>query len=175
MTLPLFLFRDEDRNCVNLSTVDSRAELSEAELYHVVDIGQGTWCRPCQSTGCPHATRIEQILTMADLASERTSYEHLPGIERITRYRATGETVVAATFDTGAKVRYHETNNGEIHQLTFPAEDPKSPLERIDRPGCASAADGLIELLDSYGRYRSLGCPTGLADQHPAVARITTE
>ncbi|WP_330630218.1 hypothetical protein [Halocatena halophila] len=78
MTLPLFLFRDEDRNCVNPSTVDSRSELSEAELYHVVDIGTRTWCRPCQSTGCPHATRIEQILTMADLASERTSYEHCP-------------------------------------------------------------------------------------------------
>ncbi|WP_330630126.1 hypothetical protein [Halocatena halophila] len=51
---------------------------------------------------------------------------------------------------------------------------PCSPVERIDRPGCASAADGLIELLDSYGRYRSLGCPTGLKEQHPAVARITT-
>ncbi len=51
MTLPLFQFRNQQGEVLNLSAVEDRDVVSKAELYHSIDVGEGLWCRRA-SLGC---------------------------------------------------------------------------------------------------------------------------
>ncbi|RRJ33722.1 hypothetical protein EIK79_02710 [Halocatena pleomorpha] len=74
---------------VNVSTVEDRERIFEAELYHVMDVGAATWwrqnlrflwCKPCRNTGCSHATQIEEILATAGPGRSQVNYDNLSGI-----------------------------------------------------------------------------------------------
>ncbi|UPM42546.1 hypothetical protein [Halocatena salina] len=59
MTLPLFRFWNRQGESVNSPTIENRKVIAKAELYQVIDVADGTWCRPCRSAGSAHATQIE--------------------------------------------------------------------------------------------------------------------
>ncbi|WP_185715474.1 hypothetical protein [Halocatena pleomorpha] len=53
MTLPVFQFWDRLGESVNISTLDDRGRISKAELYYVMDVGNGVWCRQKpKASGC---------------------------------------------------------------------------------------------------------------------------
>ncbi|WP_185715516.1 hypothetical protein, partial [Halocatena pleomorpha] len=53
MTLPVFQFWDRLGESVNISTLDDRDRISKAELYYVMDVGNGVWCRQKpKASGC---------------------------------------------------------------------------------------------------------------------------
>ncbi|WP_185715701.1 hypothetical protein [Halocatena pleomorpha] len=53
MTLPVFQFWDRLGESVNISTLDDRGRISKAELYYVMDVGTGVWCRQKpKASGC---------------------------------------------------------------------------------------------------------------------------
>ncbi len=173
MSLPLFQFRDRRGDVVNLSAIDNRDVVSKAELYHIIDVGQGLWCRPCQSTGCAHATQIEQVLATAGLGTASTGgYDELPGIARFTRYEATGEMVVECWFDNGACVRFHEQRDGTVIQSVFTPDDSREPAEITEKPDANTASSCLVETLVTYCKYRQRGDLAGLRQRHPELARI---
>ncbi len=173
MTLPLFQFRNQRGEVVNLSAATDRAEIVTAELYHSIDVSEGLWCRPCQSTGCAHATQIEQILATAGLGRTRTGgYDELPGIARFTRYCATGETIIECWFDNGACVRFHEQRDGDVIQSVFTPEDSREPAEITDKPDAESAPACLVKTLVEYCKYRQRGDLAGLRQRYPNLARV---
>ncbi len=173
MTLPLFQFRDRTGEVLNLSAVEDRDVVSKAELYHSIDVGEGLWCRPCQSTGCAHATQIEQILATAGLGRPRTDgYDELPGIARFTRYCATGETIIECWFDNGACIRFHEQRDGDVIQSVFTPDDSREPAEITDKPDAESAPACLVDTLVTYCQYRQRGDLAGLRQRHPELARV---
>ncbi len=173
MTLPLFQFRDGQGEVVNLSAIEDREVVSKAELYHSIDVGEGLWCRPCQSTGCAHATQIEQILATAGLGAPRAGgYDELPGIARFTRYCATGETIVECWFDNGACVRFHEQRDGDVVQSVFTPDDSREPAEMTEKPDAESAPACLVDTLVTYCQYRQRGDLAGLRQRHPELAHV---
>ncbi len=173
MTLPLFQFRNQQGEVVNLSAVEDRAEIVTAELYHSIDVGEGLWCRPCQSTGCAHATQIEQILATAGLGAPRAGgYDELPGITRFTRYCATGEMIIECWFDNGACVRFHEHRDGDVSQSVFTPDDAREPAEIAEKPDMESAPACLVDTLVEYCQYRQRGDLAGLRQHHPELARV---
>ncbi|UPM43913.1 hypothetical protein [Halocatena salina] len=175
MTLPVFQFWDRLGESVNLSTLDDRATISKAELYHVVDVGTGTWCRPCRSTGCTHATQIEEILATAGLGRSQVDYDDLPGIANVTRYNAPKELVVTSWFDNGGRVRYHEQRDGTVVQSVYTPENDREPAEVTEQPDATSAPAALVALLAEYCHYRQRGDLNGLRQQYPEVARVVGE
>ncbi len=176
MSLPLFQFRNQGGEVLNLSAVEDRDVVSKAELYHILDVGEGLWCRPCQSTGCAHATQIEQILATAGLGTPRAGgYDELPGIARFTRYCATGETIVECWFDNGACVRFHEQRDGDVVQSVFTPEDAREPAATTEKPDAESAPACLVDTLVTYCQYRQRGDLSGLRQHHPELARIIGE
>ncbi len=176
MTLPLFQFRDQRGEVVNLSAATDRAEIVTAELYHSIDVGEGLWCRPCQSTGCAHATQIEQILATAGLGRTQTGgYDELPGIARFTRYCATGETIIECWFDNGACVRFHEQRDGDVMQSVFSPDDSHEPAAMTEKPDAESAPACLVATLVRYCEYRQRGDLTGLRERYPELARVVGE
>ncbi len=173
MTLPLFQFRNQQGEVVNLSAATDRAEIVTAELYHSIDVGEGLWCRPCQSTGCAHATQIEQILATAGLGRTRTGgYDELPGIARFTRYVATGEMVIECWFDNGACVRFHEQRDGTVVQSVFTPDDSREPAEMTEKPDAENAPACLVDTLVTYCQYRQRGDLAGLRQRYPELARV---
>ncbi len=175
MTLPLFQFRDRTGEVLNLSAVEDRDVVSKAELYHSIDVAEGVWCRPCQSTGCAHATQIEQVLATAGLATTTGGYDELPGIARLTRYDATGEMVVECWFDNGGRVRFHEQRDGTVIQSVFTPDDSREPAEITEQPDAESAPACLVTTLATYCQYRQRGDLAGLRQRHPELARIVGE
>ncbi|UPM42188.1 hypothetical protein [Halocatena salina] len=169
MTLPVFQFWDRLGESVNLSTI------SKAELYHVVDVGTGTWCRPCRSTGCPHATQIEEILATAGLGRSQLEYDDLPSIANVTRYDAAKELVVAGWFENGGRVRYHEQRDGTVVQSVFTPENDREPAEVTEQSEAGSAPAALVTTLAAYCHYRQRGDLDSLRQQYPEVARIAGE
>ncbi len=172
MTLPLFQFRDRQGEVVNLSAIEDRDVVSKAELYHSIDVGEGLWCRPCQSTGCAHATQIEQILATAGLATTTGGYEELPGIARFTRYCAVGETIIECWFDNGACVRFHEQRDGDVMQSVFTPDDAREPAAMTEKPDVESAPACLVDTLVTYCQYRQRGDLAGLRQRHPELAGV---
>ncbi len=175
MTLPVFQFWDRLGESVNLSTVEDRGKISKAELYHVVDVGTGTWCRPCRSTGCAHATQIEEILATAGLGRSQTNYDDLPGIANVTRYEAAKELVVTGWFENGGRVRYHEQRDGTVAQSVYTPEDDREPAEVTEQPEATSAPAALVTTLAEYCHYRQHGDLDGLRQHYPEVARVVSE
>ncbi len=176
MSLPLFQFRNRQGEVVNLSADTDRAEIVTAELYHSIDVGEGLWCRPCQSTGCAHATQIEQILATAGLGRTRAGgYDELPGIARFTRYCATGEMIVECWFDNGACVRFHEQRDGTVVQSVFTSDDSREPAAMTEKPDADSAPAYLVDSLVTYCQYRQRGDLAGLCQGHPELARVVGE
>ncbi len=176
MTLPLFQFRNRQGEVVNLSTATDRDEIVKAELYHSIDVGKGLWCRPCQSTGCAHATQIEQILATAGLGSPRAGgCDELPGIARFTRYCATGETIIECWFDNGACVRCHEQRDDTVVQSVFTAEKSREPAATTEKPDAESAPACLVDTLVEYCQYRQRGDLSGLRQSYPDLARVVGE
>ncbi len=157
---------------LNLSAIEDREVVSKAELYHSIDVAEGVWCRPCQSTGCAHATQIEQILATAGLGTTTGGYEELPGIARFTRYEATGETIVECWFDNGACVRFHEQRDGTVVQSVFTPEDAREPAEMTEKPDAESAPACLVATLAEYCQYRQRGDLAGLRQRYPELARV---
>ncbi len=173
MSLPLFQFRNQRGEALNLSAVEDRAEIVTAELYHSIDVGKGLWCRPCQSTGCAHAMQIEQILATAGLGRTRAGgYEELPGIARFTRYAATGEMIVECWFDNGACVRVHEQRDGTVVQSVFTPDDSREPAEITEKPEADTAPASLVDTLVEYCQYRQRGDLAGLRQRYPELARV---
>ncbi len=173
MTLPLFQFRNQQGEVVNLSAIEDRDEIVTTELYHSIDVGEGLWCRPCQSTGCAHATQIEQILATAGLGTPRAGgYDELPGIARFTRYCATGEMIVECWFDNGACVRFHEQRDGDVVQSVFTPDDAREPADITDKPDTESAPACLVDTLVEYCQYRQRDDIAGLRQHHPELARV---
>ncbi|UPM41967.1 hypothetical protein [Halocatena salina] len=172
MTLPVFQFWNRLGESVNLSTVEDRSTISKAELYYVVDVGQGVWCRPCRSTGCAHATQIEEILATAGLGRSQVAYDDLPGIANITRYEAAEELVVAGWFENGGRVRYHEQRDGTVVQSVYTPEDDQDPTAITEQPEATSAPAALVALLAEYCHYRQRGDLDGLRACYPDVARV---
>ncbi len=175
MSLPLFQFRDRRGEVLNLSAIEDRDVVSKAELYHIVDVAEGVWCRPCQSTGCAHATQIEQVLATAGLATTPGGYDELPGIARFTRYVATGETVIECWFDNGACVRFHEQRDGDVMQSVFTPDDAREPAEITEKPDADSAPACLVDTLVTYCQYRQRGDLDGLRQRFPELARVVGE
>ncbi|UPM41914.1 hypothetical protein [Halocatena salina] len=175
MTLPVFQFWDRLGESVNLSTVEDRGTISKAELYHIVDVGQGVWCRPCRSTGCAHATQIEGILATAGLGRSRTEYDDLPGIANVTRYDAAKELVVTGWFENGGRVRYHEQRDGTVAQSVYTPESDREPAEVTEQPEAKSAPAALVTALAEYCHYRQRGDLDGLRACYPDVARVVGE
>ncbi|UPM43715.1 hypothetical protein [Halocatena salina] len=172
MMLPVFQFWDRLGESVNLSMVEDRATISKAELYHVVDVGQGVWCRPCRSTGCAHATQIEEILATAGLGQSQLAYDDLPGIANVTRYDAAKESVVTGWFENGGRVRYHEQRDGTVVQSVYTPENDREPAEVTEQPDATSAPAALVTTLAAYCHHRQRGDPDGLRACYPDVARI---
>ncbi len=172
MTLPVFQFWDRLGESVNLSTLDDRSTISKAELYHIVDVGTGTWCRPCRSTGCAHATQIEEILATAGLGRSQMEYDDLPGIANITRYNAAKELVVTGWFENGGRVRYHEQRDGTVAQSVYTPENDREPAEVTEQPDATSAPAALVATLAEYCHYRQRGDLDGLRACYPDVARV---
>ncbi|RRJ28443.1 hypothetical protein EIK79_15855 [Halocatena pleomorpha] len=175
MTLPVFQFWDRLGESVNISTLDDRSKISKAELYYVMDVGTGVWCKPCRSTGCAHATQIEEILATAGLGRSQVNYDDLPGIANITRYEATGEMVVTGWFENGGRVRYHEQRDGTVVQSVYTPEDGQDPTEITEQPEAMSAPAALVATLAEYCHYRQRGDLDGLRQQYPEVARVVSE
>jgi hypothetical protein len=169
--LPAMDFRNRTGGRLNLSVVKDRDEVSTAKLSHVVDIGDGVWCRPCQSADCAHAEQIEHVLRVAGLASETTTdaeqYVELPQIEHITQYRAIGETIASYWFENGARLRYHEADDGRVRRVVFGPGDPQRPTETTVLPDVDSAKGCLVNALTEYSDYRREGDLDGLKREGP--------
>ncbi len=176
MTLPLFQFRNRRGEVLNLSAVEDRAAVTKAELYHIIDVSEGLWCRPCQSTGCAHATQIEQILATAGLGRTRAGgYDELPGIARFTRYCAAGETIVECWFDNGACLRVHEQRDGDVVQSVFAPEDSREPAAMTEKSDAENASTCLVATLVTYCQYRQRGDLAGLRQRYPELAHVVGE
>ncbi|UPM42432.1 hypothetical protein [Halocatena salina] len=172
MTLPVFQFWDRLGESMNISTLDDRATISKAELYYVMDVGNGIWCKPCRSTGCAHATQIEEILATAGLGRSQMEYDDLPGIANITRYNAAKELVVTGWFENGGRVRYHEQRDGTVVQSVYTPEDDQDPTAITEQPAATSAPAALVTTLAEYCHYRHRGDLDGLRACYPDVARV---
>ncbi len=175
MTLPLFQFRDRQGEVLNLSAIEDRDVVSKAELYHSIDVGEGLWCRSCQSTGCAHAMQIEQILATAGLATTMGGYDELPGIARFTRYCAAGETIVECWFDNGACVRFHEQRDGDVMQSVFTPDDSREPAAMTEKSDAENAPTCLVATLAKYCQYRQRGDLAGLRQRYPNLAHVVGE
>jgi hypothetical protein len=174
--LPAMEFRNRTGGRLNLSTVDTREEVSTAKLCHVVDVGEGVWCRPCQSADCAHAEQAERVLRAAGLGNELTADTEqcvrLPQIEHITQYRAIRETIAACWFENGARLRYHEQDDGSVRRVVFGPGDPQKPAETTMLPTAASAKSCLVNALTEYCDYCQEGNLTGLQREQPALAIV---
>jgi hypothetical protein len=120
--MPGFAFRDRLGEWLNLSGVDDRSEVSTAILQYVIDVNESLWCRACRSADCEHTAEIERVFTIAGLGSEGDSdaaqYVSLPPIDHITQYHAIQETIAACWFENGARLRYHESDDGSVNIVT---------------------------------------------------------
>jgi hypothetical protein len=105
MMLPVVEFHTQTGERLNLSTVETRAEVSTATLRHIVAVGRGVWCRPCQSAECAYADQIRDTLMAAGLGNEwgidAPRRVGLPAIKHVTQYRAIRETIAACWFENG--------------------------------------------------------------------------
>lgn len=169
-------FRNRTGGRLNLSTVDTREEVSTAKLCHVVDVGEGVWCRPCQSAECAHAEQAERVLRAAGLASETTTgadqFVRLPQIEHITQYCAIRETIAACWFENGARLRYHEADDDRVRRVVFGPGDPQRPTETTVLPDADSAKGCLVNALTEYSDYRRDGDLEGLKREWPVLAVV---
>jgi hypothetical protein len=174
MMLPVVKFHNRTGEQINLSTVDKRAEVSTASLRHVVDVGRGVWCRPCQSVECAHADQIRDTLMAAGLGNEygidRVRRVRLPAIKHITQYRAIRETIAACWFENGARLRYHEADDGSVRRGVFGPGDPRRPTETTILPDADSAKACLVNALTEYCDYRQEGDLAGLRREQPVLA-----
>jgi hypothetical protein len=176
MTLPIMEFHNRTGERITLSTVDRRADISTAILRHVVDVGRGVWCRPCQSADCTHANRIRDALTAAGLGNEYgiagARRVRLPGIKHVTQYRAIRETIAACWFENGARLRYHEADDGSVRRVVFGPGDPRKPTEITILPDADSAKGCLVNALTEYCDYQREGDLAGLRREQPVLAVV---
>jgi hypothetical protein len=174
--LPAMEFRNRTGGRLNLSNVKTREKVSTAKLCHVVDVGEGVWCRPCQSADCAHAEQAEHVLRAAGLASETTTgadqYVRLPQIEHITQYRAIRETIATCWFENGARLRYHEQDDGSVQRVVFGPGDPQKPAETTMLPDADSAKSCLVNALTKYCDYCQDGDLEGLQREQPALGTV---
>jgi hypothetical protein len=179
MMLPITEFHNRTGERLTLSTVETRAEVSTATLRHVVAVGRGVWCRPCQSAECAHADQIRDTLMAAGLGNEwgidRARRVRLPAIKHITQYHAIRETIAACWFENGARLRYHEADDGSVRRVVFGPGDPRRPTETSVLPGAGSAKGCLMNALTEYCEYRLAGDLAGLRREQPVLAIVVGE
>jgi hypothetical protein len=177
--LPVVEFHNQTGERLDLSTVDGRADVSTASLRHVVDVGRGVWCRPCQSVDCTHADQIRDTLMAAGLGNEwgidAPRRVRLPAIKHITQYRAVRETIAACWFANGARLRYHEADDGSVRRVVFGPGDPRRPTETTVLPDAPSAKACLVNALTEYCDYRLAGDLAGLRREQPVLAIVVGE
>lgn len=194
MTPPEIEFRDASGDRVNPSTVETGDELT-GELRYTVDIDDGSWCRACQRSDCEHAELIDRSLAASGLPREDSegcdtglsvergtvsdadiadSASELPRIDRITQYRAMGETIVGCWFENGARVRFHEQDDGRVSQVLFGAAQPQQPIDASVLAAATSAESCLIELLSAYYECRYSRDPL-LRTEWPALSIVLTD
>jgi hypothetical protein len=149
--MPGVALRDRLGEWLNLSGVDDRSEVSTATLQYVIDVDEDLWCRACRSADCEHTAEMERVLTIAGLGSEGESdaarYISLPPIDHITQYHAIQETIAACWFENGARLRYHESDDGSVKRVVFGPGDPLTPTEMAKLPGAKSAKECLVDAL----------------------------
>lgn len=175
MTLPAMQFHDRTGARINLSSVETRESISTAKLCHVIDVGEGVWCRPCQSDDCAHAEQVEHVLRAAELGDVETDEDvrvTLPRIARINRYLAVSETIAACWFENGARLRYHEQDDGQVRQVVFAPGDTRRPAETTPCPDADCAERCLVDALADYCDYRRDGDLDGLRRERPALAVV---
>jgi hypothetical protein len=177
--LPVVEFHNRTGERLDLSTVDERREVSTATLRHVVDVGRGVWCRPCQSAECAHADQIRDTLMAAGLGNEwgidAPRRVGLPAITHITQYRAIRETIAACWFENEARLRYHEADDGSVRRVVFGPGDPRSPTETTILSDADGAKACLVDALTEYCDYRKEGDLAGLKRERPALAIVVGE
>jgi hypothetical protein len=179
MMLPVVEFHNQTGERLDLSTVDERREVSTARLRHVVDVGRGVWCRSCQSVECAHADQIRDTLMAAGLGNEwgidAPRRVRLPAIKHVTQYRAIRETIAACWFENGARLRYHEADDGSVRRVVFGPGDPRRPTETTVLPDANSAKACLVNALTEYCDYRQEGDRAGLRREQPVLAIVVGE
>lgn len=172
MNLSALQFLGKGGEQITPSTVETRDAVSTAELHHVVDVNESAWCRPCQCTDCAHAERVERVLTAAGLGRGESTARELPQVARITRYGAMGETIAGCWFENGARLRYHEQDDGHVSQVVFAPEDPRTPAATSPKPEAESAEMGLVSTLAAYSDYRRSKDFDGLRREYPELALV---
>lgn len=174
--MPGFAFRDQMGKWLNLSVVDERSEVSTATLQYVIDVNKDLWCRACRSDECEHTAEIKRVFTIAGLGSEDESdaaqYVSLPPIDHITQYHTIRETIAACWFENGARLRYHESDDGNVKRVVFGPGDPLQPTETTELPDATDAKECLVTALTEYCDYRQDGNLDGLCEERPALAIV---
>ena len=172
--MPGFAFRDRLGKWLNLSLVDDRLEVSTAILQYVIDVDEGLWCRACRSVGCEHTAEIKRVLTIADLGgeSDAAQYVSLPPIDHVTQYHAIRETIAACWFENGARLRYHESEDGSVKRVVFGPGDPLTPTETTKLPDAKSAKECLVDALTVYCDYRQDGDFERLREERPQLVIV---
>jgi hypothetical protein len=177
--LPVVEFHNRTGERLTLSTVDERREVSTATLRHIVAVGRGVWCRPYQSVDCTHADQIRDRLMAAGLGNEygidAPRRVRLPAITHVTQYRAIRETIAACWFENGARLRYHEADDGSVRRVVFGPGDPRRPTETSILPDANSAKACLVNALTEYCDYRLEGDLEGLRREQPVLAVVVGE
>jgi hypothetical protein len=177
--LPVVEFHNCTGERLTLSTVDERREVSTARLQHVVAVGKGVWCRPCQSADCVHADQIRDRLMAAGLGNEygiaAPRRVRLPAITHITQYHAIRETIAACWFENGARLCYHEADDGSVRRVVFGPGNPRRPTETSVLPNANSAKECLVNALTEYCDYRQDGDLVGLRREQPVLAIVVGE
>jgi hypothetical protein len=177
--LPITEFHNRTGERISLSMVDERRVVSTATLRHVVDVGKGVWCRPCQSADCAHADQIRDTLMAAGLGNEwgidAPRRVRLPAIKHVTQYRAIREMIAACWFENGARLRYHEADGGSVRRVVFGPGDPRRPTETTVLPDANSTKACLVNALTEYCEYRQEGDLEGLRREQPVLAIVVGE
>ena len=72
----------------------------------------------------------------------------------------------------GARLRYHEANDGRVRRVVFGPGDPRKPTETTVLPDADNAKACLVNALTEYCDYRLEGDLEGLRREQPVLAVV---